>query len=130
MGWQFFVINNERFSLLATQVAIPEWPLIQMGYYHAHGEQMEHLSESNFKLTFDPNDPFKAVSGEFSLTCDSGRIVKGTIETISGTEIDITHCFATPHRSEYRRSLVRSTFDDGSQSIGWLECNRNEGPAQ
>tara|TARA_R110001599_G_scaffold353879_1_gene601889 strand:- start:30127 stop:31140 length:1014 start_codon:yes stop_codon:yes gene_type:complete len=125
MSWQFFVINNERFSLLATQVAIPEWPLIQMGYYHTHGEQMEHLSESHFNLTLNSDDPLKTVSGDFSLSCDSGRIVKGTIETISGAEIDITHCFAEPHRSEYRRSLVRAKFDDGSQSIGWLECNRN-----
>lgn len=125
MNWQFFVINNERFSLLATQVAIPEWPLIKMGYYHAHGEQMEHLSDSEFKLSFDANNPLHAVSGDFTLTCESGRIVKGSIETISGTEIDITHCFATPHRSEYRRSLIRASFDDGSQSVGWLECNRD-----
>ncbi len=27
MGWQFFVVNNERFSLLATQVQIPEWTI-------------------------------------------------------------------------------------------------------
>ncbi len=125
MNWQFFVINNERFSLLATQVTIPEWPLIKMGYYHAHGEQMEHLSESEFNLSFDASDPLHAVSGDFTLTCESGRIVKGSIETISGTEIDITHCFATPHRSEYRRSLIRASFDDGSQSVGWLECNRD-----
>ncbi|MBK6741082.1 MAG: hypothetical protein IPG64_26140 [Haliea sp.] len=38
MGWQFLVVNNERFSMLATQVVIPGWPLISMGYYHSHGE--------------------------------------------------------------------------------------------
>jgi hypothetical protein len=130
MHWQFFVINNERFSLLATQVAIPGWPLIKMGYYHAHGEPMEHLGDSHFDLNFNAENPLNAVSGKFTLSCDSGRIVKGNLEAISGTEIDITHCFAIPHRSEYRRSLIRATFDDGSQSVGWLECNRDAATAQ
>ncbi len=124
MGWRFLVINNPAFSLLATQVEIPGWPLISMGYYHGHGEAMEHLAEAELALEFNADDPTAAVSGSFNLLCDSGRKVEGTIETISGTEIDITHTFATPHRSEYRRSLIRCTFSDGSQSIGWLECNR------
>lgn len=124
MGWRFLVVNNEKFSLLATQVEIPEWPLISMGYYHSHGEAMEHLSETELSLSFDPDNPTQAVSGTFNLLCESGRTVKGSIETISGTEIDITHTFSTPHRSEYRRSLIRCSFEDGSQSIGWLECNR------
>lgn len=126
MAWQFFVVNNEHFSLLATQVEIPEWPLISMGYYHGHGEDMEALSKTDFKLTFNSMDPTQTVSGEFSLTCESGREIQGTIETISGTELDITHTFSTPHRSEYRRSLIRCRFDDGGESIGWLECNREE----
>jgi hypothetical protein len=124
MGWQFFVINNEHFSLLATQVEIPEWPLITMGYYHGHGEEMEPLSKTEFWLDFNSANPTQAVSGTFSLLCESGREIKGTIETISGTEIDITHTFSTPHRSEYRRSLIRCHFEDGTESIGWLECNR------
>ena len=124
MCWQFLVVNNERFSLLATQVEIPEWPLIRMGYYHAHGEEMEHLSETEFSLNFDETNPLQAVSGSLSLLCESGRKINITLETISGTEIDITHTFSTPHRSEYRRSLIRCSFDDGIQSIGWLESNR------
>jgi hypothetical protein len=124
MQWQFLVVNNERFSMLATQVQIPEWPLISMGYYHNHGESMEHLSETDLQLSYNAADPTQAVSGSFSLLCESGREIKGTLETISGTEIDITHTFATPHRSEYRRSLIHCKFEDGSESIGWLECNR------
>ncbi|MDG2045680.1 MAG: hypothetical protein P8J79_00570 [Halioglobus sp.] len=124
MGWQFFVVNNERFSLLATQVQIPEWPLITMGYYHGHGEAMEQLAETELNLDFNSSNSTQAVRGSFNLLCESGRKIVGSIETISGAEIDITHTFSTPHRSEYRRSLIRCTFDDGSQSIGWLECNR------
>lgn len=124
MGWQFLVVNNERFSMLATQVQIPEWPLISMGYYHGHGESMEPLSETDLELSLNASDPTQAVTGRFNLLCESGRRVQGSIETISGTEIDITHTFATPHRTEYRRSLIRCKFDDGSESIGWFECNR------
>lgn len=124
MGWQFLVVNNERFSMLATQVVIPGWPLISMGYYHSHGEAMEHLSETELTLTYNDADPTQAVSGSFNLLCESGRKIQGTLEAISGTEIDITHTFAIPHRSEYRRSLIRCKFDDGSESIGWFECNR------
>jgi hypothetical protein len=124
MQWQFLVVNNERFSMLATQVQIPEWPLISMGYYHGHGEAMEQLTEAELDLSYNANDPTQAVSGSFSLQCESGRKINGTLQAISGPEIDITHTFATPHRSEYRRSLIRCTFDDGNESIGWLECNR------
>jgi hypothetical protein len=125
MGWQFFVLNNEHFSLCATQVVIPEWPLINMGYYHAHGEAMEQLTEdTEFDLQFNADDPTQAVSGRCCLHFDGGRKIQGVIDTISGTEIDITHAFASPHRSEYRRSLIRCRFDDGSESVGWLECNR------
>ncbi|MCB1689940.1 MAG: hypothetical protein KDI33_15695 [Halioglobus sp.] len=127
MQWQFLVVNNERFSMLATQVEIPGWPVISMGYYHGHGEAMEPLAETELALTFNAADPTQAVSGSFNLLCESGRRIQGNIETISGTEIDITHTFATPHRSEYRRSLIRCTFDDGSESVGWLECNRETG---
>ena len=91
---------------------------------------MEHLSETELALEFNPADPTQAVRGTFSLLCDSGRKIQGSIETISGTEIDITHTFATPHRSEYRRSLIRCSFDDGTQSIGWLECNRETASSQ
>jgi hypothetical protein len=151
MQWQFLVINNEHFSLLATIVQIPEWPLIKMGYYHAHDQEMEHLSEAEFDLNFDADNTENAVNGRFHLRCDSGRIIKGEIESITGTEIDITHVFAEPKRSEYRRSLIRCHFDNrpadaassipsesvsqdeqnvnSGTSIGWLECNRTPGEA-
>ncbi|NRB41217.1 MAG: hypothetical protein HRU20_22550 [Pseudomonadales bacterium] len=124
MQWQFFVVNNAQFSLQATQVNIPEWPLIKIGYFQALGESMEHLTEADFDLNYNADDPANAVSGSFTLSCDSGRVIKGRIETISGTEIDITHVYANPKRTEYRRSLIRCFFDDQNPSIGWLECNR------
>ncbi|CAA0080329.1 Uncharacterised protein [Zhongshania aliphaticivorans] len=124
MQWQFFVVNNANFSLQATQVEIPEWPLIQIGYFHALGQEMEHLSETKFELTIDANNPFAPVHGNFTLQCESGRSLSGKIESIAGSEIDITHAFTPVKRTEYRRALVRCTFDTGETSMGWLEYNR------
>jgi hypothetical protein len=124
MNWQFFVVNNEKFSLQATQVEIPEWPLIQMGYFHELGQGMEHLSETKFELEFMSEQPFAAVRGSFSLVCDSGRLIAGKIESVAGSEIDITHAFTPPKRTEYRRTLIRCYFDSGEESMGWLEYNR------
>ncbi|POP54003.1 hypothetical protein [Zhongshania marina] len=124
MNWQFFVVNNEKFSLQATQVEIPEWPLIQIGYFHEFGQGMEHLSETKFELEFASDQPFAAVSGRFSLLCESGRLIAGRMESIAGSEIDITHAFTPPKRTEYRRTLIRCYFDSGEESVGWLEYNR------
>ena len=124
MQWQFFVINTEQFCLQSTTVNIPDWPPIQMGYYQASAEKMENLETVEFKLDFNADEPANAVSGSFNLICDSGRAIRGTIETISGTEIDITHTFAEPKRTEYRRSLVRCIIEGKEAVVGWLESNR------
>lgn len=124
MEWQFFVVNCDRFSLQSTVVTIPEWPQIQMGYYQAAGKGMEHLDKVAFGLEFNPGDPLNAVNGEFSFACEGGRAVSGRIETISGMEIDITHTFSIPKRTEYRRSLVRCVIENEQPVIGWFECNR------
>lgn len=124
MHWQFFVLNNEQFSLQCTEVHIPEWPLIQIGYFQSLGEQMDHLQKVEFNLEFNADDPMQAVSGSFNFVCESGRQIQGRMETISGMEIDITHTFAQPKRTEYRRSLVRCYIDGAKPTVGWLECNR------
>jgi hypothetical protein len=124
MQWQFLVVNNEKFSLQATQVEIPEWPLIQMGYFHALGEGMEHLSETKFELEYAADKPYSPIRGNFTLLCDSGRSISGRMESVAGSEIDITHAFTPPKRTEYRRALIRCYFDNGEESMGWLEYNR------
>ena len=123
MQWQFFVVNNHEFSLQATEVVLPDFPLIQIGYLYPHGGTMQHLEQIQFELDFDPMQPSQAVTGRFHLS-SATRALNGTIATIAGSEIDITHTFMPPKRTEYRRSLVRCDFDDGTSSIGWLECNR------
>lgn len=124
MEWQFFVLNGEQFSLQSTVVNIPEWPPIEMGYYQEKNKEMEHIEKVEFDLDFNNDDPTNAVSGSFKVICNEGRAVTGHIETISGVEIDITHTFTPPKRTEYRRSLVRCHIENEQPVIGWLECNR------
>ena len=58
------------------------------------------------------------------LAADDGSALKGTIESISGAEIDITHTFVPPRRSVYRRALIAVTCDGVSPALGWLESTR------
>ena len=129
MEWQFMVVNSPQFSLQSTVVNIPGWPPIQMGYFQDHqagsNNDMEHVERVEFALDLNPSAPTQAVTGSFRLGCSSGRVIQGEVETISGMEIDITHTFSPPKRTEYRRSLVRCRVDGGPAVIGWLECNRN-----
>ena len=130
MQWQFLVINTEKFSLQSTVVNIPEWPEIKVGYFQENDGEMENLEGVEFDLSFDATSPHRSVAGHFDLACSSGRLISGRIETISGVEIDITHTFSPPKRTEYRRSLVRCYIDDEAPVIGWFECNRDSNPSK
>ena len=71
--------------------------------------------------------PEQAVQGTVSLTCENGEVICADVNPVTGTEIDITHTFDPPKRTEYRRSLVSCRFHDeyeGVVSPGWFECNR------
>lgn len=128
MQWSFLVINNPSFSLQATIVKIPEWPDIKMGYFKVADGQMLNLSDVDFQLEYNANTPEKAVQGTISLTCENDTVISTEVSAVTGTEIDITHTFATPRRTEYRRSLVQCQFHgeyEGVTSPGWFECNRN-----
>ena len=128
MDWAFLVINNEQFSLQATVVNIPEWPAIKMGYFKPADADMVHLTDVDFQVEYDADAPEQAVRGSIALTCEDESVIRADVSAVSGTEIDITHTFATPKRTEYRRSLVRCTFHgdyEGSTSPGWFERNRN-----
>ncbi|KZX55091.1 hypothetical protein A3709_08865 [Halioglobus sp. HI00S01] len=128
MEWAFLVINNEQFSLQATVVNIPEWPAIKMGYFKPADAAMVNLTDVDFQVEYNAASPEQAVSGTIVLTGEDGSVIRADMAAVSGTEIDITHTFAIPKRTEYRRSLVRCTFDDTYQGIaspGWFECNRN-----
>lgn len=128
MEWSFLVINHSNFSLQATVVQIPEWPPIKMGYFKSADGAMLNLTDVDFQVNYNADAPENAVQGNISLTCENGAMINAGITAITGTEIDITHTFETPKRTEYRRSLVRCEFHGehaGVVSPGWFECNRN-----
>ncbi|QFU76096.1 hypothetical protein EY643_10710 [Halioglobus maricola] len=128
MEWSFLVINNKDFSLQATVVKIPEWPAIKMGYFKGTDGEMRNLTEVDFQLEYNAENPQQAVQGHVSLTCDNDAVISAEVNAITGTEIDITHTFDTPNRTEYRRSLVNCRFHgdyEGVVSPGWFECNRH-----
>ena len=128
MEWSFLVINNRDFSLQATVVKIPDWPEIKMGYFKGADGAMLNLTDVDFQLEYNAGTPEQAVQGEISLTCENEAVISADLSPVTGTEIDITHTFATPRRTEYRRSLVSCVFHgayEGVVSPGWFECNRN-----
>ena len=130
MEWSFLVINNQDFSLQATVVNIPEWPPIKMGYFKGADGEMLHLTDVDFQFAFDADAPERAVQGRLALTCENDAVISADLAALTGTEIDITHTFGTPRRTEYRRSLVNCRFHgqyEGVVSPGWFECNRNLG---
>ena len=128
MEWSFLVINNDAFSLQATVVHIPEWPAIKMGYFKSAEGEMINLTDVDFQLEYNADSPEQAVQGTISLTGEDEFVISADVSAVTGTEIDITHTFATPKRTEYRRSLVSCRFHgehEGVVSPGWFECNRN-----
>jgi hypothetical protein len=128
MEWSFLVINNQDFSLQATVVKIPGWPEIKMGYFKDAEGDMLNLTDIDFQVEYNADAPEQAVQGKIFLTCENETLIAADIAALTGTEIDITHTFETPRRSEYRRSLVSCRFHDereGVVSPGWFECNRN-----
>lgn len=128
MEWSFVVINNPEFSLQATVVKIPEWPEIKMGYFKSSSGDMINLTDVDFQLEYDALAPARAVQGRITLTGENGAVIEADVSAVTGTEIDITHTFGSPKRTEYRRSLVNCQFHgdhEGVVSPGWFECNRN-----
>lgn len=128
MEWSFLVVNNADFCLQATEVKIPEWPAIKMGYFKGADGAMINLKDVDFQVDYNARAPEQAVQGRIMLTGENDAVISADVSAVTGTEIDITHTFDTPRRTEYRRSLVSCRFHgahEGLVSPGWFECNRN-----
>lgn len=86
-----------------------------------------NLTAVDFYLDFNPHRVDQAVKGRITLATENGMVVSAEVAAISGTEIDLTHTFDPPKRTEYLRSLVHCQFQGeyaDMSSPGWLECNR------
>jgi len=120
--WNFMAVNGDRYRLQCATVRVPEASAINTGYLHTTATQS--ITDVRFDLAFDDDTPTRPLGGRFAVTGEDGTALAGTIESISGAEIDITHTFVPPRRSVYRRALIRVTPDGGTPAIGWLESNR------
>jgi hypothetical protein len=122
MQWQFMVLNSDATRLQATSVFIPGIDPIHVGYVHR--EEMSTINEVAFDLQYDDATPTKPFAGRAKFAAEDGFAAEGTVEALTGVEIDIAHCFTPPRRSVYRRALVRFSPDGGEPLLGWIESNR------
>jgi hypothetical protein len=122
MQWQFMVLNGDDIRIQATSVLIPGIDPIHVGYVHR--EKMSTIRKVEFDLKYDDDCPTRPFAGRVRLAAEDGFVADGTIEALTGVEIDITHCFSPPRLSVYRRALVRFSPDQGLPLLGWIESNR------
>lgn len=124
MNWHFLVANGQTRRFQSTVVEIEGFDdPIRIGYLSA--ESTGNLTDVQYDLTYHDATPERAIEGTFKLTSESGEVLSGRIEPVSGTAIDVSHAFSPPQSSIYRRTLVRCLPDDGSEPlIGWMEINR------
>jgi hypothetical protein len=120
--WSFLVVNGDDYRMQCATVRVPEAAQISTGYLHR--TQTHTITDVQLDLAFHDDTPTRPVSGRCRVTAEDGTTLGGTIDSISGAEIDITHTFVPPRRSVYRRALIRFTPDAGAATIGWLESNR------
>ncbi len=123
MGWTFVVANGAGLRFQCTDVRIPGLDPIKVGYLHR--EKTESLGDVNFDFVYDESSPLAPVSGSFQFETEGGERSSFRLEVISGVEIDLTHSLVPPHRTTYRRALVRVLPDDGGEALlGWCEFHR------
>lgn len=122
MEWTVLVVHDETLRLMSARVRIPDVTEISAGYVH-RGETRS-LTEVRLDFAFDDANVLRPVAGRATLTADDGSILTGTVESIAGAEIDLSHTFVPPRRSIYRRALIRFTPDGGTPLLGWVESNR------
>ena len=123
MEWTVVVVNGEELRFLCANVRIPGIDPIEMGYLHR--EKTESLSHAKLDLSFDDTSPLAPVSGKLQIKTEGGEQLGFRLEAISGAEIDLTHVLAPPHRTIYRRALIRVHPENGSEALlGWCEFHR------
>lgn len=123
MEWLFTAIGGDDFRLQWALVSIEGFGDIAVGYLHE--DTTENVTAVDADIHFGDADLTAPVAGRFSVTTADGSTLGGTVETVAGMEIDITHTFSPPRATVYRRTLVRFTPDDGrAPAMGWIESNR------
>ena len=125
MQWLFVVLHGDDLRLQWARAEVPNVGTFVAGYVHR--DVSLRVTDVADDIVFDHDNVTHPVSGHFTATAEDGSTVAGTLEPLTGTEIDITHA-VVPHRPTiYRRALVRFTPDGGGRpTLGWVEFNRFE----
>ena len=125
--WMFLVLAGERLRAQCTEVLIGGKMRICVGYLQA--ERMETLKDVTFDLTFDETQTvLSPYTGTVSASSETLSI-EGTIEPVTGVQLDDGHCLPKGQASLYTRHLVRFTPSAGGEpTLGWLEVHRLRKP--
>lgn len=130
MEWTFLVVNGEKLRSQCANVDIPGVPRIGTGYLY-RGSDFEELTLVELDVEVEGRPVLDPVAGKLRWKTASGEELHGTITSLSGIEIDLTHTFVPPQRSLYRRGLVRVALEGEVEPLtGWLEFNRLREPAE
>jgi len=126
LEWTFLVLNGDALRMMCAVAEIPGVGRFPGGYLYR--DDFQALAEVALDVEVAGRPVLDPVAGRFTVRTESGDALAGTVESVSGTEIDITHTFVPPQRSLYRRALVRARLDgaEGGAAplMGWLEFNR------
>jgi hypothetical protein len=122
LEWTFLVLNGDDLRLQCAEARIPNLPPIRGGYLAR--EHTVAIAEADFEFVYHDEDLTRPVAGSFSARAEDGTRLAFEIEPLAAAEIDITHTFAPPERSVYRRALVRGRRADAQPLLGWVESNR------
>ncbi len=123
LDWTFLVASGGGVRVQAAEAIIPNAGRFVVGYLQR--ARMVPLTEARFDFSYAAGDVLRPVAGPFTVTAEDGDGLSGTIESLTATEIDLTHTFVPPQRSLYRRALVRVRVDGAAAPLlGWVEFNR------
>jgi len=122
LEWTFLALNGDGLCAQCVEARIPDVGRFAVGYLQR--ARMTTIKEVQYDLRYRDDDVLRAIDGRVRAETEDGEIFAARIEPLTGTEIDITHCFEPPRRSVYRRTLVRVTPDGDRPLLGWLESNR------
>ncbi len=132
MDWTFLALSSSTRRTQFVEVGIKGLDPILLGYLST-GSATSALGAVEIDLT-DHDDlamPFSgrvAVHATGSHSVEGNRIghsIAGSIEVLTWCGLDVSHVLTPPRSSDYRRSLIRLTPDDGGEPLmGWLETNR------
>ena len=108
LEWTFLVLNGPDLRVQCAEARIPNIDPIHGGYLSRGETETVSITRARFDFAYHDDDVARPVEGRLEIVAEDGTRLAFEVEPIAATEIDITHTFAPPQRSVYRRALVRA----------------------